>query len=95
MGGFSKLKVLRDDEMSDVMPEFFGEVPTVLGGVLAREAVAVWRSARPIVWSVIRYRGCFGGEPTGEDCVHWHGAPRKRRLDWRRLVDRMHGPVRS
>ena len=27
MGGFSRFNVLRDGEMSDIMPEFFGEVP--------------------------------------------------------------------
>jgi len=50
-GGFSKFKVLHDGEMSDVMPEFFGEVPEVTGGLLVDEAESVWRSFRPLVWA--------------------------------------------
>ncbi len=89
MGGFSKFKVLRDDQMSTVMPEFFGEVPEVAGGVLVDQAESVWRSLKPIVWAVIRYRGCFGGDPVGEAAFHWPAAPRKRRFNWRQLLQRM------
>jgi tRNA(adenine34) deaminase len=89
MGGFSKFKVLHDGEMSDVMPEFFGEVPEVTGGLLVDEAESVWRSFRPLVWAVIRYRGCFGGEPGEDSKVHWPGAPRKRRFNWRQFVQKM------
>ena len=89
MGGFSKFKVLRDSEMSRVMPEFFGDVPEVSGGMLVDEAEAVWRSFRPLVWAVIRYRGCFGGDPGEEACFHLAGAPRKRRFNWRAFMQRM------
>jgi tRNA(adenine34) deaminase len=32
MGGFSKFGVLQDSKMSEMMPEFFGEPPEVIGG---------------------------------------------------------------
>jgi tRNA(adenine34) deaminase len=90
MGGFSKFEVLRDDQMSTVMPEFFGEAPEVAGGVLVDQAESVWRTLKPIVWAVIRYRGCFGGDPAGEAAAfHWPGTPRKRRFNWRQLLQRM------
>jgi len=38
---------------------------------------------------VIRYRGCFGGEPGEDSKVHWPGAPRKRRFNWRQFVQKM------
>ena len=59
MGGFSKWNVLRDTQLSDVMPEVFGGIPEVTTGLLALEAEAVWKSWRPIVWNIIRHRGCF------------------------------------
>lgn len=59
MGGLSKWNILRDSEISEVMPEAFGNVPEVVAGVLAREAEQVWKSWNPIAWSVIRLRGCF------------------------------------
>jgi tRNA(adenine34) deaminase len=61
MGGFSKWRLLQDKELSGVIPEVFGRAPTVLGGVLEREAEAVWHDWHPLIWRVIKYRGCFGG----------------------------------
>ncbi|MGO9006267.1 MAG: nucleoside deaminase [Beijerinckiaceae bacterium] len=60
MGGFSKFSVLHDREMSKVMPEVFGGVPEVIAGLLQREAERVWWNWNPLIWSVIRHRGCFG-----------------------------------
>jgi tRNA(adenine34) deaminase len=59
MGGLSKWNILADDELSRVMPGFFGPPPTVIGGVLAREAEEVWSQAHPILWPAIKKRGCF------------------------------------
>ncbi len=59
MGGLSKWNILRDPEISRVMPEAFGAIPEVVVGVLAREAEAVWKAWNPIAWHVIRRRGCF------------------------------------
>ena len=59
MGGFSRWNVLRDSEMSNVMPEAFGPAPEVIAGLCRPEAEKVWRSMKPLVWAVIKHRGCF------------------------------------
>jgi len=87
MGGFSKFSVLRDSEMSDVMPEFFGDAPEVVGGVMSREAERVWRNWNPVIWSVIMYRGCFGGSSGA--CSHQEAAKRHRRFNWRQVAQIM------
>jgi tRNA(adenine34) deaminase len=88
MGGFSKFSVLKDDQMSDVMPEFFGDAPEVIGGLLSREAAKVWRNWNPVIWGVIRFRGCFGGDPS-EAVAHFSAARHRRTFDWRRVVQMM------
>ncbi|HEY1736458.1 MAG TPA: nucleoside deaminase [Methylovirgula sp.] len=60
MGGHSKFSILNDREISRAMPEVFGDVPEVIDGLLHKEAEKVWWRWNPIVWSVIRHRGCFG-----------------------------------
>ena len=60
MGGHSKFSILSDREISRVMPEVFGDVPEVIDGLMHREAEMVWRRWNPIIWGVIRHRGCFG-----------------------------------
>jgi len=60
MGGLSKWNVLRDNEISSAMPEAFGPLPEVIAGLLQREAEMVWRKWNPLIWGVIKYRGCFG-----------------------------------
>ena len=62
MGGFSKWNVLRDEELSRAMPEAFGPVPEVVVGLARREAEQVWRHWNPLIWAIIRRRGCFGPE---------------------------------
>jgi hypothetical protein len=59
MGGLSKWNILADDELSRVMPGFFSRPPTIIGGVLAREAEEVWSQAHPMLWTAIKRRGCF------------------------------------
>lgn len=76
MGGFSRWNVLGDPEISNVMPEAFGDPVEVVGGVLLREAQKVWRNANPIVWAVIKHRGCFA-EPTTEGPWLVNAAPKK------------------
>ena len=72
MGGMSRWNILRDNEISNSMPEAFGDVPEVTAGVLIREdAEKVWRNWNPIAWGVIRYRGLLdrpqlGGEASVE-----------------------------
>jgi len=59
MGGLSKWNILRDTELSSVMPEAFGPVPEVVAGLMGREAELVWWKWRPLVWAIIKQRGCF------------------------------------
>jgi len=60
MGGYSKWNVLRDDGLSNVMPEAFGPAPEMVAGLLQREAEKVWWKWSPVIWAVIKRRGCFG-----------------------------------
>ncbi|MEA2983611.1 MAG: tRNA(adenine34) deaminase [Alphaproteobacteria bacterium] len=66
MGGFSKWNVLGDNEISNVMPEVFGDKPEVAAGLHYREAAAVWRKWNPVFWLGIRFRGCFA-DPAKDD----------------------------
>jgi tRNA(adenine34) deaminase len=59
MGGLSKWNVLRDPDLSRVIPEIFGPVPEVVPGLLADEASAVWWNWNPLIWTVVKRRGCF------------------------------------
>jgi len=63
MGGFSRWNVLADGGISDVMPESFGHPVEVIVGLLAEEAERVWHEWNPIVWNVIKRRGCFEAGP--------------------------------
>lgn len=73
MGGFSRWNVLRDAEISNVMPEAFGSIPEVVAGLLQREAEKVWRKWNPVIWGVIKYRGCFG--PARDHFQQMHAIP--------------------
>jgi len=66
MGGWSKWNVLGDNEISNAMPEMFGEAPEVAAGLQYREAAAVWRRWNPIFWLGIRFRGCLA-DPAEDD----------------------------
>lgn len=57
MGGLSKWNILRDDGVSDRIPEIFGAVPEVVSGVLLKEAQQVWRDWSPFAWEMIKLRG--------------------------------------
>lgn len=75
MGGFSKWPVLRDGCLSKAMPEAFGPPPEIVHGLLRREAEKVWWSWNPLIWSVIKYRGCFGSKDDPDVCQHVHAVP--------------------
>jgi tRNA(adenine34) deaminase len=66
MGGLSKWNILRDDGMSDRMPQIFGAVPEVVSGILLREAQHAWRDWNPLAWEMIRLRGLLT-EPCSEE----------------------------
>jgi tRNA(adenine34) deaminase len=86
MGGFSKFGILQDARISDAMPDFFGDPPEIVGGVLVREVEKAWRNCNPLVWAVIRYRGCFSGNLAAEACVHQQAPIRARRFNWRQIA---------
>jgi tRNA(adenine34) deaminase len=68
MGGFSKWNVLGDKEISNVMPEVFGDRPEVAAGLHYREAAAVWQKWNPVFWFGIRRRGCLA-DPAKNDAL--------------------------
>jgi tRNA(adenine34) deaminase len=63
MGGFSRWNVLTDRTISEALPESFGQPIEVIAGLLAEEAEQVWRAWNPLIWSVIKRRGCFESGP--------------------------------
>jgi len=89
MGGFSKWNVLRDRQLSQVMPEAFGPVPEVIAGLSRREAEKVWRNWDPLIWSVIKHRGCFGPDHGADSATHLEAIPERAGL-LRRLFMRRH-----
>lgn len=86
MGGVSKWNILRDIELSKMMPEAFGPVPEVVSGLLGREAEQVWRKWRPLVWAIIKRRGCFA--PATEACDRMQAIPQPQ--GWLRSLLMLH-----
>lgn len=84
MGGFSKWNVLRDDTLARTMPEAFGAPPEIVAGLLRSEAEKVWWSWNPLIWAVIKHRGCFGSEAT-DTCERHPALPNRRGLVYRLL----------
>jgi tRNA(adenine34) deaminase len=83
MGGLSKWNILRDDEMSDRIPQIFGAVPEVVSGILLHEAQQAWRDWNPLAWQMIKLRGLLT-----EPCVHdghVHMQPAHRPSIWHYL----------
>jgi tRNA(adenine34) deaminase len=85
MGGFSKWNVLGDNEISNVMPQVFGEAPEVAAGLQYREAAAVWRSWNPVFWLGIRFRGCLA-DPAKDDAHLTLQVRQRNRRPLRRLM---------
>jgi tRNA(adenine34) deaminase len=83
MGGLSKWNILRDDGMSDRIPQIFGAVPEVLSGILLYEAQQVWRDWNPLAWQMIKLRGLLT-EPCSHD-GHVHVQPAHGRSLWHYL----------
>jgi tRNA(adenine34) deaminase len=72
MGGRSKWNVLRDDGLSDRIPEIFGAVPEVVSGVLLHEAQQAWREWSPFAWEMIKLRGLLTAPCTQDGHIHVH-----------------------
>jgi tRNA(adenine34) deaminase len=75
MGGISKWNVMRDTGLSDVIPEVFGSVPEVVGGVMWQDAAEVWRAWNPLIWAFIQRRGCFAPAPAGGTGIRMEAIP--------------------
>jgi tRNA(adenine34) deaminase len=80
MGGLSKWNILRDDGLSDRIPEIFGAVPEVLSGVLLQEAQQAWRDWSPLAWEMIKLRGLLTA-PCAQ-AGHIHVQPEHSRSLW-------------
>jgi tRNA(adenine34) deaminase len=85
MGGYSRWNVLGDTSLSDVMPEAFGRPVEVIAGLLAKEAAQVWHDRNPVIWKIIRDRGCFQEGPV----ERWHTQGGKRSY-WREMLSILH-----
>jgi tRNA(adenine34) deaminase len=85
MGGLSKWNVLGDNEISNVMPEVFGDAPEVAAGLQYREAAEVWRKWNPVFWLGIRFRGCLT-DPAKDDAHLTLQARQRNRRPLRRLL---------
>ena len=85
MGGLSKWDVLGDNEISNVMPEVFGDAPEVAAGLQYREAAEVWRKWNPVFWLGIRFRGCLA-DPAKDDAHLTLQARQHNRRPLRRLL---------
>jgi tRNA(adenine34) deaminase len=81
MGGMSKWNILRDDGVSGRIPQIFGPVPQIVGGVLAHEAELAWRDWNPPAWYMIKRLGLLMDPRTDDrnahvrsECSHslWH-----------------------
>jgi tRNA(adenine34) deaminase len=75
MGGVSKWNVLRDNELSQMMPVAFGSVPEVVVNFMRREAEKIWWKWNPLIWAVIKRRGCFGSHGASSACEHLEAVP--------------------
>jgi tRNA(adenine34) deaminase len=80
MGGLSKWNILRDDGLSDRIPEIFDAVPEIVSGVLLQEAQQAWRDWSPLAWEMIKLRGLLTAPcaQTG----HIHVQPEHSRSLW-------------
>ena len=83
MGGLTKWNILRDDGISDRLPQVFGAVPEVVSGILSHEAQQAWRDWNPLAWQMIKLRGLLT-EPQAHD-GHIHAQPAHGRSLWHRL----------
>jgi len=88
MGGLSKWNVLRDTELSDAMPEVFGPVPEIIGGLSRSEAEKVWEAWNPFFWVFMKRRGYLGGNAGTSEDEHLHAPP--ERPSWLRRIFRLH-----
>jgi tRNA(adenine34) deaminase len=76
MGGLSRWNILRDDGLSDRMPQVFSGVPEVVSGVMMREASQAWHDWYPFGWKMIKTLGLLKETGPEDNRVEIH--PRRR-----------------
>lgn len=69
MGGLSRWNILADDKLSSKLPDYFGPVPEILPGLLAKEAERVWHSWNRKRWKSMKSSGCFEIVPYCDACA--------------------------
>jgi len=94
MGGLSKWNILRDDGMSDRVPQIFGAVPEVVSGVLLHEAQQAWRDWNPLAWEMIKLRGLLTEPRAQESHIHVHPAHRPSPWHYLQILFMRRGPYR-
>ena len=57
MGGCTRFEVLQDKELSEKIPEYFGEPPIIESGVLRDECIESWKKYAPRVWESLSSEG--------------------------------------
>ena len=90
MGGYSKWDVLKDDDLSNKLPEVFGPPPEIVSGLLAAQAEQVWRQWNPFVWRFMKRRGCFGSVA---DLPQRHAAAPRPMISWTALAALLAAPA--
>lgn len=90
MGGYSRWNVLRDPDISRAMPEAFGPVPEVITGLLRKEAEKVWWRWNPLIWAVIKSRGCFGRETDPDEVQRLAAGHERGMFRFTKLLRRRH-----
>jgi tRNA(adenine34) deaminase len=83
MGGVSRWNILRDDNLSDRIPQVFPGVPEVVSGVMLHEAQQVWRDWNPVGWQMIKFLGLLRDPSLQEEQIQVR--PGRNRSLWRHL----------
>jgi tRNA(adenine34) deaminase len=63
MGGHSRWSILDDDQLNRAMPVFFAPPPEIVADFCVTEAEKVWKDRHPLMWRMIKARGCLGRDP--------------------------------
>lgn len=92
MGGYSKWDVLKDDDLSNKLPEVFGPPPEIVSGLLAAQAEQVWCEWHPLAWRFMKRRGCFG---SAADLPERHAAAPRPMFSWAALTAFLAAPALS
>ena len=92
MGGCSKWDVLKDDDLSNKLPEVFGPPPEIVSGLLSTQAEQVWSQWNPLAWRFMKRRGCFG---SAADLPERHAAAPRPMFSWTALAAFLAAPALS